>query len=126
GSGTRWPKPGRVEGGSLPSGAAPALWGRVMGTQAAGVAATAVLLLPGGGGSYPVGRIAAVFKADGVETADRYSVSEWWLEPHTQGPGAHSHPEDDVFYVIEGTMSFLVDCKRFDGPKDLFVLVAAG
>ena len=73
-----------------------------------------------------MGRIAAVFKADGVETADRYSVSEWWLEPHTQGPGAHSHPEDDVFYVIEGTMSFLVDGKWLDAPKGSFVLVPAG
>ena len=55
-----------------------------------------------------MGRISAVFKADGEETAGRYSISEWWLEPHTQGPGAHSHPEDDVFFVLEGTMSFLV------------------
>jgi len=52
-----------------------------------------------------MGRIAAVFKADGAETSDRYSISEWWLEPDTQGPGARSHPEDDVFYVVEGTMS---------------------
>ena len=73
-----------------------------------------------------MGRIAAIFKADGVETADRYSVSEWWLEPHTQGPGAHSHPEDDVFYVIEGVMSFFVDGKWLDAPKGSFVLVPAG
>ena len=73
-----------------------------------------------------MGRIAAVFKADGVETGDRYSISEWWLEPHTQGPGAHSHPEDDVFYAIEGTMSFLVDGKWLDAPKGSFVLVPGG
>lgn len=69
----------------------------------------AVILGPGEGRAYPMGRIGAVFKADGVETASRYSISEWWLEPHTQGPGAHSHPEDDVFYIIEGTMSVLVE-----------------
>jgi mannose-6-phosphate isomerase-like protein (cupin superfamily) len=73
-----------------------------------------------------MGRIAAVFKADGVETRDRYCVSEWWLEPHTQGPGAHSHAEDDVFYVIEGIMSFLVDGRWFDAPKGSFVLAPAG
>jgi hypothetical protein len=39
-----------------------------------------------------MGRIAAIFKADGTETQGRYSISEWWLEPRTQGPGAHSHP----------------------------------
>jgi mannose-6-phosphate isomerase-like protein (cupin superfamily) len=55
-----------------------------------------------------MGRIAAVFKADGIKSESRYSISEWRLEPHTQGPGAHSHAKDDIFYVIEGTMSFLV------------------
>lgn len=55
-----------------------------------------------------MGRIAALFKADAAETGSRYSISEWWLEPHTQGPGAHSHPDDDIFCVIEGTMNVLV------------------
>lgn len=67
-----------------------------------------VVLAPGEGRSYPMGRISAVFKADGSESAERYSISEWWLEPHTKGPGAHLHPEDDIFYVVEGTMSILV------------------
>ena len=38
-----------------------------------------------------MGRISALFKADGAETAGRYSISEWWLEPHHAGPVAHSH-----------------------------------
>lgn len=87
---------------------------------------TAVVLRPGEGRSYPMGRIAAVFKADGDETAGQYSVSEWWLEAHTMGPGPHSHPEDDLFYVIEGTMSFLVDGKWLDAPRGSFVLVPGG
>ena len=86
----------------------------------------AVVLAPGEGRAYPMGRIGAVFKADGAETASRYSISEWWLEPHTQGPGAHAHPEDDVFYVIEGTMSFLVDDAWIDAPHGSFVLVPGG
>ena len=49
-----------------------------------------VVLGPGEGRAYPMGRIGAVFKADGAETESRYSVSEWRLEPHTQGPG-HIH-----------------------------------
>ncbi|MPZ42423.1 MAG: cupin domain-containing protein [Betaproteobacteria bacterium] len=73
-----------------------------------------------------MGRIAAVFKADGEETASRYSISEWWLEPHTKGPGPHSHAEDDVFYVIEGTMSVSVDGEWSDAPKGSFVLVPGG
>lgn len=64
-----------------------------------------VVLGPGEGREYPMGRLSAVFKADGEETAGGYSISEWWLDPYTRGPDAHQHPEDDVFYVLEGTMS---------------------
>ena len=85
-----------------------------------------IFLPPGQGRSYPMGRISAVFKADGGETQKAYSISEWWLEPHTQGPGAHSHEEDDVFYVIEGTMSFLVGDRWIDAPKGSFVLAPGG
>lgn len=85
-----------------------------------------IILAPGEGRSYPMGRIAALFKADGAETASGYSISEWWLEPHTQGPGAHSHEADDVFYVLEGTMSFLIGDKWIDAPKGSFVLVPGG
>jgi mannose-6-phosphate isomerase-like protein (cupin superfamily) len=85
-----------------------------------------IVLLPGKGRSYAMGRISAVFKADGDETQNAYSVSEWWLEPHTQGPGAHSHEEDDVFYVIEGTMSFLIGDRWIDAPRGSFMLVPGG
>jgi len=85
-----------------------------------------IFLPPAAGRSYPMGRISAVFKADGDETQRAYSISEWRLEPHTQGPGAHSHPEDDIFYVIEGTMSFLVDDRWIDAPQGSFVLAPGG
>ena len=85
-----------------------------------------VVLRPGEGRSYPMGRISALFKADGDETAGGYSISEWWLEPHTKGPGAHSHPEDDVFFVLEGTMSILVGDEWIDAPVGSFVLVPGG
>ena len=85
-----------------------------------------VVLTPGGGRSYPMGRISAVFKADGDETKQAYSISEWWLEPHTKGPGAHSHPEDDIFFVIEGTMSLLVGDDWIDARQGSFVLVPGG
>jgi mannose-6-phosphate isomerase-like protein (cupin superfamily) len=73
-----------------------------------------------------MGRISAVFKADGKETGGRYSISEWWLELHTEGPGAHSHAEDDIFYVIEGTMSVLIGDRWVDAPRGSFVLVPGG
>ena len=86
-----------------------------------------IVLAPGEGRAYPMGRISAVFKADGEETKARCSISEWWLEPHTKGPGAHSHQEeDDIFYVIEGTMSVLVGDEWTHAPRGSFVLIPAG
>ena len=85
-----------------------------------------IVLAPGEGRAYPMGRISAVFKADEAETDSRYAISEWWLEPHTQGPGPHSHPEDDIFYVIEGTMSVLVDQQWTHATRGAFVLVPGG
>ena len=73
-----------------------------------------------------MGRIRSVFKADGDETGQRYSISEWWLEPNTNGPGAHSHEEDDVFYVLEGVMSFLIGDDWIDAPQGSFVLAPGG
>jgi len=85
-----------------------------------------IVLAPGAGRAYPMGRISAVFKADAAETDSRYSISEWWLDPHTQGPGAHAHPEDDVFYVIEGEMSLLIGDEWVRAARGAFVLVPGG
>ena len=85
-----------------------------------------VVLAPGAGRAYPMGAISAIFKADGHESANRYSISEWWLEARTKGPGAHAHDEDDVFFVLEGTMSFLLGDTWVDGARGSFVLVPGG
>lgn len=85
-----------------------------------------IILAPGAGRQYPMGRISSVFKADGAETAGAYSISEWWLDANSTGPGAHSHPEDDVFFVIEGTMSILVGEEWLAAPAGSFVLVPGG
>ena len=91
-----------------------------------GTARAPVVLGPGEGRRYDGGRVQATFKADGAESADRYAISEWWLEPHTRGPGGHQHPEDDVFYVLEGTITFLTSDEWIDAPAGSFVLVPGG
>ena len=85
-----------------------------------------IFLAPGQGRSYAMGTMSAVFKADGTESAGNYSISEWWLEPYSKGPGAHSHDEDDVFFVIEGVMSFLIGDVWTEAPKGSFVLAPGG
>ncbi|HEX4912296.1 MAG TPA: cupin domain-containing protein [Permianibacter sp.] len=85
-----------------------------------------IVLAPGAGRSYPMGRIDAVFKADDAETAGAYSISEWWLAPHCKGPGPHQHPEDDVFYVLAGTLSILVGTRWNEAEAGSFVLIPGG
>ncbi len=87
---------------------------------------TAVHLEPRGGRAYAMGPVQAIFKADGSETRDRYSISEWWLDPQTKGPGAHSHPDDDVFYVLEGTMTIFLGDHWVEAKKGAFVLAPGG
>lgn len=84
------------------------------------------MLERGAGRTYAMGRMSAVFKADAAETRNAYSISEWWLEPNTTGPGAHSHPEDDVFFVLEGTMSILVGERWVEARPGSFVLIPGG
>ncbi len=73
-----------------------------------------------------MGPVRAIFKADGAETRGCYAISEWWVEPHTKGPGLHSHPDDDVFYVLEGTMSIRIGNRWFEAKQGTFVLAPGG
>jgi hypothetical protein len=85
-----------------------------------------IFLLPGNGRSYQAGPMRAVFKADGAETDDRYCISEWWFESGDSGPGPHSHEDNvEIFYVIEGTMSFL-GRRQVAGCSPRFVLTYSG
>lgn len=86
-----------------------------------------IFLERGQGRGYDMGRIKANFKADGEETANEYSISEWWMEPNTRGIGAHHHDhENEIFYVLEGTMSFLVGDEWRDAEQGSFIFVPAG
>lgn len=86
-----------------------------------------IFLAPEQGRTYALGAMTAVFKADEAETAERYSVSEWWLDPHAKGPGAHSHEaNDEVFYVIEGTASILTGETWLEAPRGAFIRIPAG
>lgn len=93
------------------------------GADTAGV----IFLAPEQGRTYALGSMTAVFKADEADTAERYSVSEWWLDPHAKGPGAHAHEaNDELFYVIEGTASILAGETWLEAPRGAFVRIPAG
>jgi mannose-6-phosphate isomerase-like protein (cupin superfamily) len=86
-----------------------------------------IVLMPGEGRSYDMGFMKAVFKCDRAETKSGYSISEWWLEPQSDGPGAHTHDDEDcIFYIIEGTASLFIGDRWFDAPKGTFMRGPAG
>ncbi len=86
----------------------------------------ALILSAGQGRVYHCGTMRAVFKADENETDNQYSVSEWWLEPHSDGPGAHLHEaNDEVFYVIEGTAHIRVGDQWIEAAKGTFIRIPA-
>lgn len=88
------------------------------------IPAGAIYLPPEAGRIYDLGTIRAVFKADEEETTQRYSISEWWLEPHTDGPGAHKHEDNhDIFYVLEGSASILVGDQWINAVKGSFIRI---
>lgn len=51
---------------------------------------------------------------------------EWWLDPNTKGPGTHAHPEDHVFYIIEGTVSIAIDGEWFDAARGSYASIPGG
>ena len=86
-----------------------------------------IILGIGQGRGYDCGSMSAVFKADGLETDERYSVSEWWLEPNSKGPGAHSHEKnDEIFLVVGGCLSILAGETWHEAPAGTFLMIPAG
>jgi len=83
-----------------------------------------LVIKPQGGRTYSMGRMSAVFKADLEETNSELSVSEWWIEPNTEGPPIHKHPETHVFYVIEGTLAAYIEDKGwFEAEKGSYIYI---
>ena len=89
-------------------------------------AAKPMIVPAGEGRTYEMGRMRAVFKADRDETAGRYSISEWWLEPRTRGPGVHSHDDDHIYYVIEGSLNLSLDGRWSVLDKGGYALIPGG
>lgn len=85
-----------------------------------------IILTAQEGRKYNCGTMTAIFKADENETAEKYSISEWWLEPNSAGPGAHQHvANDEVFYVLEGTPSILIGKEWITAEKGTFIRIPA-
>src|SRR5690606_17049157 len=88
--------------------------------------AEVLFIQPGSGRKYNMGTMTSVFFADGAETNNQYCVSEWWLDAHSDGPWAHSHEEnEELFYVLEGVMTFLIGDETVEAHKGSFIRIPA-
>jgi len=86
--------------------------------------ANPLVVKPEDGRLYEMGRMSAVFKADLEETDWSLSVSEWRLEPSTEGPHIHKHPEAHLFYVIEGVLTVYIEGENwFDSSKGAYIYI---
>jgi quercetin dioxygenase-like cupin family protein len=94
--------------------------------EEAGEVRKPLVVPPEQGRVYAMGRMRAIFKADCAETANGYSVSEWWLEAKTRLPDQHAHEEDHVFYVIAGTLSVLINDEWSHAARGTYVIVPGG
>ena len=61
------------------------------------------------------------------EHSPRLNVSVITMRPNADGPESHVHAdEDDVFYVLDGELTFLLDEGDVAAPAGTFVLVPPG
>lgn len=82
------------------------------------------------GRSYKIGakqNTEVIFKADGEEVANKYAITEWWMEAGGPGPAPHVHDNNnELIYVLQGPVSVLVDESWEILEKGGLVVIPAG
>jgi quercetin dioxygenase-like cupin family protein len=91
-------------------------------------AQSSIVLQPGEGEvvtANPTG--STVLKITGAETGGAFTCAEATLAAHTSGPPLHINSrEDEAVYVLEGTITFQLEDRRFDAPAGSFILLRRG
>lgn len=65
------------------------------------------------------------FRVRSTQVNGRYSIIDSLAGPGS-APPRHSHVEDEIFYIISGTLTFAVDDEIFDVEPGGVVVVTAG
>lgn len=87
----------------------------------------AVVLAAGEGRTIPLGPIRMVVQEDGTHTRDVLGVAEFEVPPHAATPPPHVHrAHEEVFYVLEGELQFLVGTETVRAQTGAFVMVPIG
>jgi quercetin dioxygenase-like cupin family protein len=59
------------------------------------------------------------------ETGRRYAIVDSIVQP-LAGPPLHTHREDEIFEILDGTMTFVSGGERFEAPAGTIVVAPAG
>ncbi|MFF6897140.1 cupin domain-containing protein [Streptomyces hydrogenans] len=82
---------------------------------------------PGEGELIVLGTTRMRILEDGSHTGHRLAITESVLAPHTQGPPQHRHSRhDEGFYVLSGTVRFIVGNEEYDAATGTLVMVPPG
>ena len=74
-----------------------------------------------------MGASEAIIKATGEDTGGSFFLSESVIEPGFPGPPPHTHERmHDMFYVLEGELTFRVGDEERPGPAGTFVCAPPG
>src|SRR5918993_3478445 len=86
----------------------------------------AVVIAPGEGRSIPLGPGGSVvMKVEGAHSDGKLVVYEFTMPPRTAGPPTHTHEHwEEVFYVLDGEVTFLLDGEEHLVPAGGSVFVA--
>jgi quercetin dioxygenase-like cupin family protein len=63
--------------------------------------------------------------ATGDQTAGSYSLMEEWC-PKDSGPTPHYHDQDEAFYIIEGTITYMANGQQMQATTGGFVSIPKG
>src|SRR5215212_10140529 len=86
-----------------------------------------LITLPGEGERVTANGIEVFLKAKAQQTNGLWSMIEYVLPPSLPGPPPHYHKKtQEMFYVLEGTLQFVLDGKTIDAPSGTLVVVPEG
>jgi quercetin dioxygenase-like cupin family protein len=87
----------------------------------------AVVLDPGGGERISVGASSLSIKAESATTGGAVFLSETEIEPGFPGPPPHTHEHmHEMFYVLEGVLTVLVEGRTIEARPGTFVCAPPG
>ena len=82
---------------------------------------------PGDGERLDAGATQIVIKATGEDTVGTFFLAESTIPPNFPGPPPHTHETlTDMFYVLEGTVTFLIGDESRDAGPGTFVCAPPG